>query len=183
VRNDSDGLIFKLLEKKVILLAGDVTTSMLLRVYESLITFELQGSPDIEIRIAHCDGGPIAQSLDIYDALRRYKGKKTGVVYAYARSMGVIILQACEKRVCLEHACVHIHHIIWPPTPHDVMRNPTRKGELDKDMDNTQDRVSLILKKRTGKSKKEIYYACKKSRDMSAEEALEFGLIDEIERN
>ena len=181
MHKDIESAFVALLAKNIILLEGKVCGDMVMRVYKSLVMLEARGSPDIEIRI-FTGGGSVRAGLDIYDALRRYTGKKTGVVYAYARSMGAIILQACEDRVCLEHATVLIHHVNTQEISLDVIEDPKRFAKLRESMWTDQKALYAILVKRTGKREKEIRDTCKKDQDMGAEEALKFGLIDRIEK-
>jgi len=169
-----------LLNKGIILLKGDVNGAMVGHLYQSLAVLEGQGSPDIEIRI-FSGGGSVAAGLDIYDAIRRYAGKKIGVVYAYARSMGAIVLQACDERVCLPHARVLIHHINRQSVSLDDLDDAERLEVLRTEMWENQNAIYAILIHRTNKTKKEISEACKKDRDMTAQEALSFGLIDRID--
>lgn len=169
-----------LLEKNVVVLSLKVDGDMVMHVYKCLAILESRDSPDIEVRI-FTNGGSVRAGLDIYDALRRYKGKKTGVVYAYARSMGAIILQACDDRICLQHAAVLIHHINTQSISLDVIEDPKRLAKLRESMWTDQRAIYGILVQRTGKSEKEIRDTCKKDQDMSAAEAFKFGLIDRIE--
>lgn len=176
-----DAAVTTLLKNNVLLLEGDFNSRMIEHVYYALIILEARGSPDIEIRIYSNGGGRVGVCLDVFDAIRRYKGKKTGVVYAYARSMGAIVLQACDKRICLRHATVLIHHIHVEEVSLDVLENKTRLARLQKSMWNDQKKIYAILQNRTGRSEKEIRKACSWDVDMNSEEAKRFGLIDEIE--
>ncbi len=175
-----DGTTAALLDKNILLIHSKIEGDTVLHVYRCLAILEGRGSPDVEIRI-FTSGGNVRAGLDIYDALRRYKGKKTGVVYAYARSMGAIILQACEERICLQHAAVLIHHINTQSVSLDVLEDNERFEKMRQSMWTDQRALYAILAKRTGKSEEEICEACKKDRDMDAKEALAFGLIDRIE--
>lgn len=169
----------KLLERRILLIEGEVNGVMVDCVYESLLLLEGEGSPDVEIRI-FSPGGSVRAGLDIYDALKRYRGKKTGVVYAYARSMGAIILQVCDERICLPHASILIHHVNTKSVSLDVLDDQRRLKKLRDDMWKDQKALYHILAARTGKSEPEIRRVCKKDQDMTAEEALKFGLIDRI---
>lgn len=168
-----------LLKKNVILLDSEVNGEMVNRVYRYLLLLEARDSPEIEVRLL-TNGGSVRAGLDIYDALCRYKGKKIGVVYAFARSMGAIILQACDERICLKHARVLIHHVNTQSISLDVIEDPERLTKLREAMWSDQKALYAILCKRTGKNEEEVREACKKDQDMRAEEALTFGLIDSI---
>lgn len=169
-----------LLDQGVFLLDTKVHGGMVEHVYDCLTRLESKGSPEVEIRI-FTNGGDVRAGLDIYDALRRYKGKKTGIVYAYARSMGAIILQACDDRVCLPHARVLIHHINTQSISLDVIESPKNLAKLRHSMWADQKALYAILTMRTGKSESVIRDTCAKDMDMNATEAKAFGLIDRIE--
>jgi len=173
-------IVKDLLRERIVVLKGKVDGNMVMHTYRCLAILEGQGSPDIEVRI-FTDGGSVRAGLDIYDAIRRYKGKKTGVVYAYARSMGAVILQACDERVCLPHASVLIHHVNTQSVSLDVLEDEERFSNLRSSMWNDQKAIYAILIERTGKGEEEIRDTCKKDKDMTATEALAFGLIDRIE--
>jgi len=130
VKNEKwDEIVEILLSKKVLILRGDVNKDMVLHVYKCLLVLEAQNSPDIEIRF-FTEGGEVKSGLDIYDALRKYKGRKTGIVYSRARSMGAVILQACEERVCLKHAVVLIHNVRASSISLDEIDDPNRLTKL-----------------------------------------------------
>jgi ATP-dependent Clp protease protease subunit len=169
-----------LLAQNIILLDDEIVGKMVNYTYECLEDLMGRAAPDVEVRI-FTNGGSVRAGLDIYDALRRYPGKKTGVVYAYAHSMGAIILQACDDRVCLPHARVLIHSVNTQSVSLDVLEDPKRLKELRKSMQIDQQSLYAILVERTGKSKDEIVNVCKRDAEMKAEEALAFGLIDRIE--
>lgn len=170
---------FALLERDVLYLEGDVCGEMVDQVHFSLMDLEGRGSPPIEIRI-YTGGGDVHAGLAVYDFLRRYKGKKTGIVYGYARSMGAVILQACDERLCLPHSTVLIHHVSTQSVSLDDLEDPERLDRLRRSMQDDQETLYEILVARSGKSKEEVREACKKDKDMTAKEALEFGLIDRI---
>lgn len=170
----------EMLKRRVVLIEGSVDHEMLQSVRQSLLILESDGSPDIEVRITS-NGGVTRISLQICDLLRRYKGKKTGVVYAHARSAGTTILQACDDRVCLPHSMVLIHHVLVDEFSLDDLLSKRRMDNLRRLMLADQKTLYRVLVARTGRSISEVRAACKKDRDMTAEEALAFGLIDRIE--
>lgn len=169
-----------LLSRNIMLLDTDVNGKMADHVYECLTILEARGSPDIEVRI-FTDGGSVRVGLHIYDALCRYKGKKVGLVSVFARSMGAIILQACDERICLKHAVILIHHVNTQSISLDTIENARSLAKLRESMWADQKALYAILAKRTGKNHREIRDACKKDQDMNADQAKAFGLIDRIE--
>ena len=168
-----------LLDRNILYLEGDVEGEMVNQVHQSLMILDGRGSPPIEIRI-YTNGGDVHAGLAVYDFLRRYEGKKTAVVYGYARSMGAIILQACEERVCLAHSTVLIHHVNAQEVSLDDLEDEDRLNRLRDSMRQDQETLYEILVERTERTKEEVRDACKKDKDMTAMEALDFGLIDQI---
>lgn len=169
----------ELLDRNILYLEGDVCGKMADQIHLSLMELEAKGSPPIEVRIC-TGGGSVRAGLGVYDFLRQYRGKKTGIVWGYALSMGAIILQACDERLCLPHSSVLIHHVNTESVSLDELEDPDRLNLLRKSMQEDQETLYKILVARTGKSKEKVRKACKRDESMTAKEALEFGLVDRI---
>lgn len=172
-------LYLALLAKNIVLVEGEVNEEMLERIRQSLIILEARESPEIEVRITS-DGGKTMVGLQICDLLHNYPGKKTGVVYSCARSAGAIILQACDDRVCLPHSVVLIHHVLVEQISLDTLQNKRAMQKLQQLMLADQKAVYTLLVNRTGRTTADVRAACRKDADMTAREALAFGLIDRI---
>lgn len=168
-----------LLKKNTLYLGGEVKGDMVDYVNMSIAELISQGSPPLTVYITS-GGGNVTAGLDIYDMLSMYPNTKTGIVVAYAKSMAAVILQACTVRQALYHARILIHHISTHNVTLDIMRSQKKKAEVLNDMEKGQARLYRILSERTGRTVSEISRTCKKDEDMSAQEALEFGLIDSI---
>ena len=169
----------ELLAKNTIDLQGEVDSSMALYVRESLVRLSAKGSPDVKITITST-GGDVDCGLDIFDYIRLYPGKTTGVVVGYAKSMAAIILQACTHRTASAHSRILIHHISRNQLSLNVLRSRKELRALKSAMEKSQARLYEVLSGKTGKSIGQIKRECEKDNNMFAEEALSFGLIDEI---
>jgi ATP-dependent protease ClpP protease subunit len=117
--------------------------------------------------------------------LRLYRGKKTGVVVCYARSVAAVILQACDLRHCPRHSKVLIHHVsagefMQESISLDFLSTRKNVENLISEMSADQRQLYRILCARTGRKVAEVKRACQKNKDFSAEEAKKFGLIDEV---
>ena len=169
----------KLLDKGIIDLCGEVNQEMVFYVRACIVELKANDNPDIEILISS-GGGRVKFGLDIYDMIRMYKGQTTGKVFQGAHSIAAIILQGCDKRLITKHSEIMIHHISINQVSLDVLRNRKKVEELKKDMERDQQSLYDILSEKTGHLKSVIKAKCAKEYFMSAEEALEFGLVDEI---
>lgn len=177
--NKLDSLQQNLLEQNILEIGGDVTEETAFYVREALLRLMAKGSPPIKVMITS-NGGSVLYGLDVYDGFRFYPGEKTGVVQGRAFSMAAVILQACQKRQCLRHSRVLIHHVSTTEVKLDVLRDPGKLEKVKEDAEADQARIYKILSDRTGHAVEEVRTECAKNQSMSAEEALAFGLIDEI---
>lgn len=174
-----DDVQLELLKKGIIDIYGEVDGEMAREVREALIRLTTVGSPSVTLLITS-SGGLVNVGLDIYDAIRFYPGEVTGIVAGFAKSMAGVILQACKTRKIMRHAHIMIHHVSRMSINLDELRDEKRLHEVKDGLEKSQERLYAILSDRTKKSVDEINAECAKERDMTAEEALAFGLVDEI---
>lgn len=167
-----------LLKKGIIDLQGFIDGEMANYVRTCLMILKSKGSPEVTIEITS-DGGNVNIALDIFDMLRLYEGQKTGKVIGYARSMAVIVLQACEKRLCARHAHILIHNIKREISLDTVRSRRKMKKEIY-DLEKIQSRIYSVLCFRAKKGVAIVKKTCAKDQNITAKEALEFGLIDKI---
>lgn len=180
-----DEIRHKLLAKGIVDLAGEVDESMALYVREAIMILTANDQPDITIMITS-NGGNVAVGLCIYDMLQNYSGEKTGIVNGFCRSMTTVILQACDHRQAMTHARIKIHDVVV-----DVEKLKTSiildKKILHDFTTKMVDGVKYDLKvingiysRRSGQPLKAVSRLSKENRDLTAKEALAFGLIDQI---
>jgi ATP-dependent Clp protease protease subunit len=179
IHNKLDDVHRGLLDHGIVEISGDIDGDMAMYVREAMLRLTAKGSPAVKVIITS-GGGSVSCGLDIYDTLAYYSGEKTGVVQGFAKSMAAIVLQACQKRQSMRHAYLLVHHISTTQVGLDSMRKKAKMARIKKEAEDDQVRLYKILGDRTGHTVSEIRRACAKNQSMNAEEALEFGLIDEI---
>lgn len=123
-------------------------------------------------------GGSVSAGLAIYDTMQYIKPSVCTICYGMAASMASILLcsGAKGKRFILPSAEVMIHQ------PLGGFEGSVSDMKIRYDhIENLQKRLYNIYCGITGKSFDEIKEACDRDNYMSAEEAIAFGLVDEIQ--
>lgn len=168
----------KFVEKRTVLITGSVTRETWHKVMAVMSDLLFQGAPDIAI-IFDSNGGECKPGLDLYDLFNTYPGTKTGIVISRAHSIATVILQACDVRICAQHADILIHNIQAEITL-ETASSPKKFAEWLKGRKYVQDRIHKILAGRTDKTISRIAKECRKDKAMNSKEALDFGLIDRL---
>ncbi len=170
-----------LADKRILIIDEDISGSTFHRVRGFIDAVSIRdGSPDLIIKIT-CDGGVAQSGFWIYDLIKSYKGKTTGQVMGYARSMAAIILQACDHRQMSLHSYLKVHNIKTsePVTVKDMLDKKKMQSIIKRVSALDQNKVD-ILSARTGLSPKLIVKLLAEDRDMDASEAKRLNFIDEI---
>lgn len=177
--NSLDEVQKGLLEHNIIAIGGEIDSDNAYYFRESMLRLLAKGAPPIEVQITS-SGGSTEISLTMYDALRSYPNEVTGIVYGYAHSAAVTVLQGCKKRVAMKHSVFIIHNVSKSPVSLDIFCDSKKLAELKEELEKIQDAVNKIFTEKTKKSLEEIKSQCAEERKMTAQEAKEFGLIDEV---
>jgi len=170
----------KHLSNRKIFITGEINADSSCEFISQLLLLTTQSTDPIDIYISS-PGGSVDAGLAMYDAIQTFKD--TIVINMYcigmAASMGAVLFAGGQKgrRFILPHGRVMIHE----PLIRDGIGGSTSSIKKTSDsMIKTRDTISAILAEHTGKSKKEINKAISFDNYMNAEEAVKFGLCDEI---
>ena len=168
----------KLLSKNIIRIPDEINGKVVVYIEEALNELYTRDSPGITVLISS-GGGSVVSGLNIYDLLRLYPGKKTGLVVCAAFSMAAVILQACDERFATTHARILVHNI-KSEIKLDDMRDEEKFKDFITRMEDQQLMKYLIVSKRSGKSLEEVREKFAEDKPIYSEKALAFGLIDGI---
>ena len=127
-------------------------------------------------------GGEVNAGLMIYDTIRGSRLPVNMVCTGMAASMAAILLAGGQKgrRYILKHSKVMIHE---PLISNGVGGSATSIKNISESILETREIVNGILAEHTGKSIAEVNEATSFDNYMNAEEAIEFGICDEITAN
>lgn len=167
----------RLLKERIIFVTGQVEDHMASLICAQLLFLESE-NPDKDISMyINSPGGVVTSGLSIYDTMQYIRPDVSTVCLGQACSMGSLLLTAGAKgkRFALPNSRIMVHQ------PSGGAQGQATDIEI-------QAREILALKKRlnqiyvdhTGKELDEIENALERDRFMTPEDALEFGLIDQV---
>lgn len=170
----------RLLEDRIIFLADQVTDATASLVVAQLLYLEAK-DPDKDIQLyIDSPGGSITAGMAIYDTMQYIKCDVSTICIGMAASMGAFLLAAGEKgkRFALPNSEVMIHQ---PLIAGGGLSGQTTDIKIYTDhLVNTKKKMNEILAERTGQTYEKLCEDTERDNFMAAQEAKEYGLIDEV---
>ena len=167
----------RLLSDRIIVLSDQVNDTTASLVVAQLLFLESQDSEkDISLYI-NSPGGSVTAGLAIYDTMNYIKCDVSTICVGMAASMGAFLLSsgAKGKRIALPNAEIMIHQ--------PSAGTQGKVTDMESDVEHflrIKKNLNEILANNTGKTAGEIKAASERDHWMTAQEALDFGLIDKI---
>jgi ATP-dependent Clp protease protease subunit len=169
----------RLLRDRVIMINGPIEESMSGLVVAQLL-FLASESTEREINLyISSPGGSVQAGLAIYDTMRHLPCPIGTTCVGYAASFGTILLMAGDRglRRALPHARIHMHQ---PLIQGGLAGQATDIDIHARELLHTRDVLNEIIERHTGQSLERIRHDTERDYYMSAAEALEYGIIDEV---
>ena len=170
----------RLLKDRIIMLSGQVTDDLANSIIAQLLFLDAQDSEkDIYLYI-NSPGGSVTAGLAIFDTMNFIKADVQTIVLGMAASMGSFLLTAGQKgkRFALPNAEIMIHQPLGGAQGQATEIEIAARHILD-----TRQRLNSILAERTGQPIEVIERDTDRDNYMTAEQAKEYGLIDEVMEN
>ncbi|UTL72143.1 ATP-dependent Clp endopeptidase proteolytic subunit ClpP [Bacillus halotolerans] len=167
----------RLLKDRIIMLGSAIDDNVANSIVSQLLFLEAEDpEKDISIYI-NSPGGSITAGMAIYDTMQFIKPKVSTICIGMAASMGAFLLAAGEKgkRYALPNSEVMIHQPLGGPQGQATEIEIAAKRILL-----LRDKLNKVLAERTGQPLEVIERDTDRDNFKSAEEALEYGLIDKI---
>ncbi len=170
----------RLLKERIIFITGAVHDGMASLIVAQLLHLEAE-NPSKEISMyINSPGGVVTSGLSIYDTMQYIKPNVSTLVVGQAASMGSLLLAAgaAGKRFSLPNSRIMMHQPSggYQGQATDIMIHAKETQKL-------KDRLNQIYVKHTGQKLKAVEAALERDNFMSAEDAKEWGIIDEIVEN
>ena len=167
----------RLLKERIIFITGPIEDGLAALVCAQLLYLEADNpKKDIAIYI-NCPGGVVTSGMAIYDTMQFIKPAVSTLCIGQAASMGSLLLCAGGKdlRFSLPHARIMVHQPSggFQGQASDIERHAEDIVKMKK-------RLNEIYVKHTGQEYEMIETTLDRDHFMSAEEARDFGLIDQV---
>jgi ATP-dependent Clp protease protease subunit len=167
----------RLLKERIIFLGGPITDQVANSIIAQLL-FLASKDPEKEIQFyINSPGGIVTAGLAIYDTMQYIKCPISTVCVGMAASMAATLLAAGTKgkRYALPNAEILLHQVMGGVTGEAVEIEITAKQIMK-----IKDKINKILAKHTGQPLEKIEKDTDRDFYLTAEEAKDYGLIDEV---
>ncbi|HCX1643743.1 TPA: ATP-dependent Clp endopeptidase proteolytic subunit ClpP [Staphylococcus aureus] len=167
----------RLLKDRIIMLGSQIDDNVANSIVSQLLFLQAQDSEEDIYLYINSPGGSVTAGFAIYDTIQHIKPDVQTICIGMAASMGSFLLAAGAKgkRFALPNAEVMIHQPLGgaqgQATEIEIAANHILK---------TREKLNRILSERTGQSIEKIQKDTDRDNFLTAEEAKEYGLIDEV---
>ncbi len=167
----------RLLKERVIFIVGQIEDHMANLIVAQLLFLESE-NPDKDIHLyINSPGGSVSAGMAIYDTMQFIKPDVSTMCIGQAASMGAFLLTAGakDKRFALPHSRIMIHQ------PLGGFQGQASDIDIHaREILSIRERLNKIMALHTGQSIKQISKDTDRDNFMSADEAVTYGLIDEV---
>jgi ATP-dependent Clp protease protease subunit len=167
----------RLLRERIIFLNGEVNDTVSALVCAQMLFLEAENPKSPIYLYINSPGGVVTSGLAMYDTMRYIRAPVHTLCMGTARSMGSFLLMAGEpgQRVALPNASLHVHQPLggFQGQASDFLIHA-------EEMQRTKHRMTRLYAEHCGRTYEEVERTLDRDRFMTAEEGLEWGLIDRI---
>ena len=167
----------RLLKERVIFVTGEVEDNMANLIVAQLLFLEAENSSKDIFLYINSPGGSVTDGLAIYDTMQFIKPDVQTICLGQACSMGSFLLAGGQKgkRFALPNSSIMIHQ------PLGGFRGQASDIQIHaREIQKTKERLNSLLSFHTGKPLEQIQIDTDRDNFMNAQEAKEYGLIDEV---
>lgn len=170
--------IYSLLLKERIVFLGTPISDQIANLIIAQLLYLERDDPEKDISLyIHCPGGLINAGFAIYDTMELIRCDVSTICVGLAASMGTVLLSAGAKgkRYALPNATIHMHQPMG-----GAQGQASDIAIAAKEIIRMQEKLRTIISKHTGQSLDKVAKDTDRDFYLSAEQAVEYGLVDEI---
>ena len=167
----------RLLQDRIVFLGGEIDSNMANLIVAQLLFLEAD-DPDKDISLyINSPGGSVTAGMAIFDTMRYIKAPVSTICIGMAASMGSLLLTAGEKgkRIALPNSEIMIHQPLG-----GAQGQASEVAIHAEHLLKTRTKLNSILAECTGQPIERIEQDVERDHFLSAQEALDYGLIDTI---
>ena len=167
----------RLLKERIVFLGGPVTDPVANTIIAQLLLLDHEDTKkDIKLYV-NTPGGSVTAGLAIYDTMQHVKADVSTICVGMAASMGAVILAAGKKgkRFALPNSEILLHQVMGGAEGQATEIEITARHIIK-----IKDKINQILVKHTGQNKTKIERDTDRDFYLTAAEAKEYGVLDEI---
>ena len=166
----------RLLKDRIIMLSGEINDVNASIIVSELLYLDSINNNDISIYI-NSPGGSVTAGMSIYDTMNFIKSDVSTICVGMAASMAAFLLSSGTKgkRYCLPNSEVMIHQPLGGAEGQATEIKIAAERILK-----LKDKMNKLLSINTGQNIKKVSKDTERDHFLSAEEALDYGIIDEI---
>ena len=165
----------KLFDQRIVLVRGPLTGDAATGIAAALLTLDASGSDPVQLHVSS-EGGELAAALAVIDVIDSMAAPVHAVVTAQAGGAVVAVLAAAERRAAYRHARFELTE----PRAGGVTGTADEVARAAGQHLRELEEIILRLVEVTGQSRSRIEDDLSAGRNLTAAEAVEYGLIDEI---
>lgn len=167
----------RLLKDRIIFLSGEINDEMANTIVAQLLFLEAEDMEKDIMLYINSPGGSVTAGMAIYDTIQYIKPQVSTICIGMAASMAAVLLSsgAKGKRIALPNSEIMIHQALGGAKGQatDVLIHAEQLLKC-------KNKLNHILADNTGKSFEQLEADCDRDYYMTAQEALEYGIIDTI---
>ena len=166
-----------LLRERIVMLGTPINDQVANLIVAQLLYLERE-DPDKDISLyIHCPGGVISAGLAIYDTMQLVHPDVSTICIGLAASMGTLLLCAGAKgkRYALPNSTIHLHQAFG-----GAQGQAADVEIAAREIMRMQEKIRDIIVNHTGQPLEKIIHDTDRDFYLSAEQAVEYGLVDEI---
>lgn len=168
----------RLNQERIIFLGQEVTDSLANSIVAAMLYLDSEDPGKPIYLYINSPGGSVTAGMAIYDTMQYIKSEVVTICVGLAASMGAFLLTAGTKgkRLALPHARIMIHQPLG-----GVGRRQATDIQIEaKEILRVRQQLNEMMADRTGKTLEQIEKDTDRDYFMSAQEAMEYGLIDRV---
>ncbi|GIF12001.1 ATP-dependent Clp protease proteolytic subunit [Actinoplanes teichomyceticus] len=165
----------RLFEQRIVMLRGQLTSEVATALSAALLTLDAAGQAPIQLHVA-CPGGDLSAALAVVDVLDALVSPVHSLVTAEAGGAALAVLAAADRRAAYRHARFKLTEPRAAGVTGTADEVAAAAGQHLRELEEVVVRLAEV----TGRPRSRVEDDLSAGRSLSAAEALEYGLLDEV---